>query len=128
MTYVFFLKSAEEHLDHLRNVLTALRETRLFIKMESAFGVNGKPIILVSLLEVAIFEYPNKRLQAIKNWPLPETHKKAKSFVALCSFYRTFIHHFADYSAPLTDLCRKSLTGRVVHSDTIRVSRLLSRP
>ncbi len=37
--------------------------------------------------------------------------------MAFCSFYRKFIHHFADYSAPLTDLCRKSLPGRVVHCD-----------
>ena len=46
--------------------------------------------------------------------------KHVKSFVAFCSFYRTFIHHFADCSASLTDLCRKSLPGRVVHSDTTR--------
>jgi len=26
----------------------------------------------------------------------------------------------ANYSAPFTDLCRKSLPGRVVHSDTTR--------
>jgi len=38
--------------------------------------------------------------------------------VALCSFNRKFLYHFAGCSAPLTTLCRKSLPGRVVHSDT----------
>jgi len=42
--------------------------------------------------------------------------------VAFCSFYGKFIHHFADFSAPLTDLCQKSLPGRIVHSDTKRVA------
>ena len=42
--------------------------------------------------------------------------------MAFCSFYRKFIHHFADCSAPLTDLCRKSLPGRVVHSDATRAA------
>ena len=37
-------------------------------------------------------------------------------------FIGTFFHRFADCSAPLTDLCRKSLPGRVVHSDATRVA------
>jgi hypothetical protein len=35
---MFFSKSAEEHLDHLRKVLTDLREHKLFIKMVKCFG------------------------------------------------------------------------------------------
>ena len=42
--------------------------------------------------------------------------------MAFCSFYRKVIHHFGDCSAPLTDLCRKYLLGRVVHSDTTRAA------
>jgi hypothetical protein len=57
-------------------------------------------------------------VSTMKDWPLPQKQKHIKSFVGFYSFYRKFIHHFADYSAPLTDLCRKSLPGRVVHSDT----------
>jgi hypothetical protein len=37
-------------------------------------------------------------------------------------FHRKFIHGFVDCSAPLTYLCRKSIPGRVVHSDTTRVA------
>ena len=58
------------------------------------------------------------KVATIKNWPLPETQKQIKSFVAFCSFDHKFIHHFPDCSAPLMDLCRKSLPGRVVHSGT----------
>ncbi len=54
--------------------------------------------------------------------------------MAFCSFNRKFIHHFVECSAPLTDLCRKSLPGRVVHSDTTRAAfetlqaRMISAP
>ncbi len=54
--------------------------------------------------------------------------------MAFCSFYRKFIHHFAGYSAPLTDLCRKSFPGRVVHWDATRAAfetlkaRMISAP
>ena len=60
------------------------------------------------------------KVAAVIDWPLPETHKQIKSFVDFSSFYRKFIHHFADCSAPLTDLCQRSLPERVVHSDTTK--------
>ena len=60
----------------------------------------------------------SSKVGAVKDWPFPETKKQITTIVAFCSFYRKFIHHFADCSAPLTDLCRKSLPGRVAHSDT----------
>ena len=42
--------------------------------------------------------------------------------MAFCSFNRKYFHHFADCSAPLTDLRRKYLPGRVVHSDATRAA------
>ena len=62
------------------------------------------------------------KVGSVKDWPLQKTQNQVKSFDALCSFYLKFIHHFADYSAPLTDLCRKSLPRRVVHSHITRVA------
>jgi hypothetical protein len=44
------------------------------------------------------------------------------SFAAFCSFYRKFIHHFVDCSAPLTDLYRKSLPRKVAHSVATRAA------
>ncbi len=74
------------------------------------------------------------KVASVKDWLLPETQKKIKSFVASCSFNRKFIHHFVDCSAPLTNLCRKSLPGRVVHFDSTRAAfetlkaRMISAP
>ena len=62
------------------------------------------------------------KFATVKDWPLPETQKQIKSFVAI-SFYRKCIHPFADCSSPLTDVCRKSLPGRVVHSVPTRPQR-----
>ena len=41
------------------------------------------------------------KVARIEDWPLPEAQKHVTFF---CSFYRKFIHHFTDSSAPLTDL------------------------
>jgi hypothetical protein len=74
------------------------------------------------------------KLAAVKDWPLPETQRQFKSFATFCSFYRNFIHHFADCSAPFTDLCQKSLPGKVTHSVANRAAfetltaRMISAP
>jgi hypothetical protein len=59
---------------------------------------------------------------AATDWPLVETQKVVKSFVAFCSFYRKCIHLFAGCSAPLTDLCLKSSPGRVAQSVATKVA------
>ncbi len=51
----------------------------------------------------------------VKDWPLRETQNHVKSFVAFYYFYLKFNHHFAEYSAFLTDLCRKYLPWKVAH-------------
>ncbi len=62
------------------------------------------------------------KLTAVKDWPLLEAQKQVKSFVAFCSFNRKFIHHFANCSAPLTDVCRNSLPGKLARSDATRAA------
>ena len=69
-----------------------------------------------------MFEHSNQRLQQLRIGLYRKRKKQVKSFVAFYSFNRKFIHLFADCSAPLTDLCRKLLPGRVVHSDTTRAA------
>ena len=107
-----YSKAAEEHLDHLRKVLAALRENKKFIKMVKFFWGKRETEYLGSfhrwkwqISNIPIKGCSSKELAFIGN------AKRVKSFVAFCSFYRKFIHHFADYSALVTDLCRKSLPG-----------------
>jgi hypothetical protein len=76
---------------------------------------------------------PNK-ISAVRDWPLPQTQKQIKSFVQFYSYYGKFIHHFSDYVAPLTYMCRKNLPGNVVHIDATKAafetlkSRMISAP
>ena len=129
-----YSKNKEEHLEHLRKVLTKLREFKLFIKMPKCFWAKIETEYLGFIVGSGNVRTSPSKLSAVKDWPLPETQKQVKSFVAFCSFYRKFIHHFADCSAPLTDLCRKSLPGKVAHSDATRAAfetlkaRMISAP
>ena len=64
-----YSKSPKEHLDHIRQVLMTLRMNKLFIKWFSVYGLNGKPNILVLLLEMALFEHLHPKKQQLKIGP-----------------------------------------------------------
>ena len=64
---------------------------------------------------------PNN-IAAVRDWPLPKTQKKIKSFVQFCSYHGKIIHHFSDCAAPLTNMCRKNLQGNVVHTETTKAA------
>jgi hypothetical protein len=44
---------------------------------------------------------------------VPTTPKEGRTFVQFCNFYARFICHFSDFTAPLTDLLRKSKPQKV---------------
>ncbi len=129
-----FSKSPEEHLDHIRQVLTYLRKNKLFIKILKCFWAKRETEYLGFIVGNGNFRTSPSKVATVKDWPLPETQNQIKSFVAFCSFNRKCIHHFAVCSAPLTDLSRKSLPGRVVHCDATRAAfetlkaRMISAP
>ncbi|XP_078248140.1 uncharacterized protein LOC144588713 [Pogona vitticeps] len=47
------------------------------------------------------------KIEAVRDWPRPNTKKKVKSFLGLVGYYRKFIPRFGEIAAPLTDLTRK---------------------
>ncbi|XP_078245873.1 uncharacterized protein LOC144587973 [Pogona vitticeps] len=53
------------------------------------------------------------KIEAVRDWPRPNTKKKIKSFLGLVGYYRKFIPRFSEIATPLTDLTRKKTDDRV---------------
>ena len=49
------------------------------------------------------------KLEAVAQWPHPETVTEVKSFLGFCTYYRRFIAHFSTVASPLTRLTRKDV-------------------
>lgn len=47
------------------------------------------------------------KIKAIENWEAPTSVKGVRGFLSFATFYRRFIHNFADNLRPLTDFARK---------------------
>jgi hypothetical protein len=46
----------------------------------------------------------DSKISVIKNWPSLTGIRSVCVFVSLCSYYHKYIWHFAEISAPFTDL------------------------
>jgi len=75
-----YSKSTEEHLDHLRKVLKALRENKLFTKMVKCFWAKRETEYFGFIVGSGNVRTSQSNVATIKDWPLPETQKTSHVF------------------------------------------------
>lgn len=102
--------SMEEHFSHVRQVLTRLLENRLFLKAEKcAFHVDNVSFLGYIIQRGSVKADPEK-IRAVKEWPVPKTHKELQRFLRFANFYRRFIWDYSKIASPLSRLTSINVT------------------
>ena len=98
---IVFSKSVEEHAEHVRAVLEALRShgIRLHPK-KCVFGQTALSFLGHDIAPGTIGMEADK-VSAVRNWALPRTKKQLQSFVGFTNFYRDFVANYAANHAAL---------------------------
>lgn len=105
---LIYSSSVEEHVHHVKAVLQKLRENMLFCKLSKCdFHVTSVEFLGV-MLSPEGQEMAERKIKAVKEWPVPQSVKDVQSFIGFANFYRRFIDGFSGVVAPITQLLRKS--------------------
>ncbi|WVZ80231.1 hypothetical protein U9M48_027724 [Paspalum notatum var. saurae] len=92
-----YSKNEEEHEEHLRTVLTRLREHQLYAKFNKcAFW-----------LRKGVAVDPSK-VEDVLSWKQPKIVTEIRSFLSLAGYYRRFIKDFSKTAKPMTSLTKKN--------------------
>jgi hypothetical protein len=102
-----YSQNEEEHAEHLRIVLTRLRDHQLYAKFSKCeFWLNKVPFLGHVLLGEGISVDPAK-VQEVLDWKAPTTVTEVRSFLGLAGYYRRFIPDFSKIAKPMTRLLQK---------------------
>ena len=101
----------EEHQEHLRQVFQRLSEHGVIINPTKChFGATHLQFLGHHIDSEGIRPLDTK-VQVIRDFPLPKSHRKFREFLGLVNFYRRFLPHAADLLYPLTQLLGDSTSG-----------------
>ncbi|CAH9105349.1 unnamed protein product [Cuscuta europaea] len=102
-----YSKTKEEHKEHLRKVLGALKKNHLVANQKKcSFGQKQLNYLGHIISEDGVAADPEK-IEAMKNWNIPKDLKELRGFLGLTGYYRRFVRGYSKIAAPLTVLLKK---------------------
>jgi hypothetical protein len=92
---LIFRRTWEEHMRHIQQVLSTLRQHKLYANLEKcSFGMNRVQYLGYIVDEHGVHVDPAK-IQVIHDWPDLTTVTDLRSFLGLTNFYRWFVLGFS---------------------------------
>lgn len=108
-----FSKTWEEHITHLRTVLTRLREAGLTIKAEKCSFGCSQVTYLGHVVGRGTRKPSELKMGPIGEFPRPQTKRDVRSFLGLVGYYQRYIPNYSQIASPLTDALRKGKPERL---------------
>ena len=98
---------AEDHLDHLEKVFTALQQAELEIKASECEFFKSHVCYLGFLIGESGIRCDKSKVETINKITTPTSIEELRHFNGMCSYYQKFIPHFSDITKHFNDMIKK---------------------
>jgi len=105
----------EDHEEHLKTVMSLLRENKLFAKLKKCEFWLKEVSFLGHIISKDGVAVDPRKIEAVTSWERPSNVNEIRSFLGFAGYYRRFVEGFSKLSGPLTALTKKN--ARFIWSD-----------
>ncbi|GBG91862.1 hypothetical protein CBR_g53753 [Chara braunii] len=103
---LIFGRTVEEHVAHLDEVLSLLRQHKFKINEEKCEFGRTRILYLGHEISTEGLKPDDAKVANIRDLPRPQSVTEMRSFLGMTDYYRTFVKNYSIVAAPLTDLIR----------------------
>ena len=106
---IIFARTEEEHMEHLRIVFERFWEFNVKLKPSKCSFFQLEIVYLAHHVSQWGILQSRDNVQAMEEFPMPETYTQVRAFCRLAEHYRRFIKGFANLAHPLYDVLGKEV-------------------
>ena len=128
---VIYSNSFEEHMLHLREVFSRLRNANLTINPSKVVFASSKLSFLGHIVSSEGIQIDPERTASVLQFPPPKDAKGIARFIGMANFFNKFIPNFADIAAPLNILRKKGIKfiwGQEQETAFQKIKKIISSP
>ena len=85
---LIYSKNPKEHVDQLRQVLTVLQKSQLFLNFKKCSFMTSNLLFLGYVVCSEGIHIDEEKVRAIREWPAPKTVSEIRNFHGLATFYQ----------------------------------------
>lgn len=104
---LIYSNSFETHIQHLTTAFQVLLDNQFVLKLSKCFCAQLQVEYLGHMVSKKGVEPVASKVEAILQWPIPQSSRVVRGFLGLAGFYRRFIKGYATIAAPLVKLTTK---------------------